>query len=52
MEGQGVRVRSLAHKTSRVEGHAETLEWGQGRMRSKSIIHKDMHKPNNKLVSE
>jgi hypothetical protein len=35
----------------RVEGHAEALGWGLGRVISKSIIHIDLHKPNNKLVS-
>jgi hypothetical protein len=35
-----------------VEGHAGTSIWGLGRVKSKSIIHTNMHKPNNKLVSE
>jgi len=50
MEG-GVEVRSLAHNTSRVEGHARALGWGLERLRSNSITHTDLHKPNNKLVS-
>ncbi len=34
-----------------VEGHAGALKRGLGRLTSKSIIHMDLHKPNNKLVS-
>jgi hypothetical protein len=34
-----------------VEGRAATLGWGLRRLISNSIIHMDMHKPNNKLVS-
>jgi hypothetical protein len=47
----GVEVRSLAHNTSRVEGHARALGWGLERLISNSITHMDMHKPNNKLVN-
>jgi hypothetical protein len=50
MEGEEVEARSLAHNTSRVEGHVGAPKWGLGRLRSKSIIHVDLHKPN-KLVS-
>jgi hypothetical protein len=34
-----------------VEGHAGAPGWGLGRVTSGSIIHMDLHKPNNKLVS-
>ncbi len=33
------------------EGHAITLGWELGQMTSKSFIHIDLHKQNNKLVS-
>jgi hypothetical protein len=41
----------LAHNTSRVKGRAGAPRWGLGRLTSKSIIHTDLHKLNNKLVS-
>ncbi len=50
-EGEGVGARSLAHNTFEVEGCAGAPGWGLGRVKSKSIIHMDLHKPNNKLVS-
>jgi tRNA A-37 threonylcarbamoyl transferase component Bud32 len=50
-EGEGVEVRFLIRSTSRVEGHVRALGWGLGRLTSKSIIHTDLHKPNNKLGS-
>jgi hypothetical protein len=50
-EGKGVGVRSLIHSTSKVEGHARASGWGLGRLASNSIIHTNLHKPNNKLVS-
>jgi len=50
-EGKGVGVRSLAHSTSKVKGHARASGWGLGRLANNSIIHIDLHKPNNKLVS-
>jgi hypothetical protein len=34
-----------------VEGHARPPGWGLGRVTSNSIIHTNLHKPNNKLVS-
>ncbi len=46
-----IGVHSLARNISRVEGHAGTPGWGLGRVTSKSIIHTNLHKPNNKLVS-
>jgi hypothetical protein len=44
-------VRSLAHSISGVEGRAGALGWGLKRMTSGSIIHTNLHKRNNKLVS-
>jgi len=44
-------VCSLAYNTLGVEGRVETLGWGLGLMTSGSIIHMNLHKPNNKLVS-
>jgi len=34
-----------------VEGHVGALGWGLGRVINNSIIHMDLHKLNNKLVS-
>jgi hypothetical protein len=51
MEEKGVGVRSLVHNTSRVEGLVRTSGWGLGRVTSGSIIHMDLHKFNNKLIS-
>jgi len=48
---EGVGVRSLVHSILGVEGHAGTLGSKLARLTSKSIIHTDLHKPNNKLVS-
>jgi hypothetical protein len=50
-EGQGIGARSLACNTSGVEGRAGAPRCGLGRMTSESIIHTNLHKPNNKLVS-
>ncbi len=50
-EGKGVRARSLARSTSGVEGRVGALEWGLGKLTSNSIIHTDLHKPNNMLVN-
>jgi hypothetical protein len=50
-EGCEVGVHSLTCSTLGVEGHAGALGWGLGWMTSDSIIHTDLHKPNNKLVS-
>ncbi len=46
---EGVRVHSLAHSTSRVKKHVKAPRWGLGRVTSGSIIHMDLHKPNNNL---
>ncbi len=51
MEGEGVGVRSLVRNTSKVERHVGAPGWGLGRLTSKSIIHMDLDKPNNKLVN-
>jgi hypothetical protein len=51
MEGKKIGACSLARSTSRVERCVVALGWGLGRMTSGSIIHMDLHKPNNKLVS-
>ncbi len=42
---------SLAHNTSRVEGHAKALRWGLRRLISKLFTHIDLYKPNDKLVN-
>jgi len=42
---------SLAHNTSGLEGCARAPRWGLGRLTINSIIHTNLHKPNNKLVS-
>jgi hypothetical protein len=46
-----VGVCSLVHNTLGVKGHAGALGWGLAWVISTSIIHIDLHKPNNKLVS-
>jgi hypothetical protein len=51
MEGLRAGARSLVRKTLWVEGCVGVLRWGLGKVTSKSIIHMDVHKPNNKLVS-
>jgi hypothetical protein len=47
---EGIGVCSLVNSTLGVEGCVGALGWGLGRMTSRSIIHKNLHKPNNKLV--
>ncbi len=47
----GIRVRFLVRNISRVEGRVGAPRWGLGWVISASIIHMDLHKPNNKLVS-
>jgi hypothetical protein len=51
LEGQGVGARSLVRSTSRVKGRVGAPGWGLRRMTSGSIIHMDLHKPNNKFIS-
>jgi hypothetical protein len=41
----------LARNISRGKGRVRAPKWGLGWMISRSIIHMDLHKPNNKLVS-
>jgi hypothetical protein len=48
---KGVGACFLARNTSKVEGRAGAPRLGLGRLTSKSIIHMDLHKLNNKLVS-
>jgi len=48
---EGVGVRSLIRNTLGVKGRAGTLGWGSGRMTNGSIIHINLHSPNNKLVN-
>jgi hypothetical protein len=49
-KGERVEARTLAHNILGVEGCVRVLGWGLGRLTSKSIIHMDLHKPNNKLI--
>jgi hypothetical protein len=51
MEGQGVGARSLVHNTLGIEGRVKASGWGLERVTNRSIIHMDLHKRNNKLVS-
>jgi len=46
-----IGVRFFTYNTSKVEGCVGALGWGLGQMTSGSIIHINLHKPNNKLVS-
>jgi len=48
---EGIEVHSFVRNTSGVKRCARALGWGLGKMTSKSIIHIDLHKPNNKLVN-
>ncbi len=50
-KGKGIGARPLVHSTLGVEGCAGALGWGLGRLKSKSIIYMDLHKPNHKLVN-
>ncbi len=50
-EGERIGVHSLVCSTLGVEGRAEALGQGLGRMTSNSITHMDLHKPNNKLIN-
>ncbi len=51
MEEEGIKVRSLTRNTLGVEVCARAPKWGVGIVTSGSIIHMDLHKPNNKLVN-
>ncbi len=50
-EEKEVGVCSFTHSILGVHGSIRAPGWGLGQMTSKSIIHIDLHKPNNKLVS-
>jgi hypothetical protein len=47
---EGVGICSIVHNTLKVEKHIGVSGWGLGRMISEAIIHKDLHKPNNKSI--
>jgi len=51
MKGKKIGINFLTCSTSRVKGHARAPRWGLKRMISESIIHTNVHKPNNKLIS-
>jgi hypothetical protein len=51
VEERGVGVCSLVCSTLGVEGRARALGWGLGWATSGSIIHMNLHKLDNKLVS-
>ncbi len=51
IEKKVIDIFSLAFRTSGVEGHVGTAWWGLGKVTSRPIIHMDLHKPNNQLVS-
>ncbi len=46
-----VGVCSLTRNTSRVKGCAKASKWGLRQMTSESIIHMNLHRTNNKLIS-
>jgi len=48
---EGIVVCSLIHNMSGVRGHVGASGWGLGRMTSRSFIHTNLHKLNNKLVN-
>jgi hypothetical protein len=50
MKEEKVGVSSFVHNTLRVKGHARAPGWGVGWVTSESIIHINLHKPNNKLI--
>jgi hypothetical protein len=50
-ERKWIRACSLACSILGVEGRVRALGWGVRRLTSNSIIHMDLHKPNNNLVS-
>jgi len=50
VEGYEVRVRSLTRNIWGVEGRVGASGWGLGWITSRSIIHTNLHKPNNKLI--
>jgi len=50
-EEKGVGICSLVRNTLGVEGLVGDSGWGLKQVTSGSIIHTDLHKPNNKLVN-
>jgi len=48
---EGVMVRFLAHRISKVDGCAGALGWRLKWVTNRLIIHMNLHKLNNKLVS-
>jgi hypothetical protein len=50
-EEEKVGICSLAHNISGVEEQARASGWGLRGVTSKSIVHMNLYKPNNKLVS-
>ncbi len=48
---KGIGACSLTPNTLGVEGHVGALGWGVRRVTNRSIIHIELHKPNNKLIS-
>ncbi len=50
-EGERVGACPLACSTLGVERRVGAMGWGLGRLTSKSIIHTNLHKPNDKLLS-
>jgi hypothetical protein len=48
---KGVKVHSLVRNTLGVKGCVRALRWGLKQVIRGSIIHKDLHKPKNKLVN-
>jgi len=51
MVGEGIEVRSLTCNPLEVEGCVRAPGWGLGQVTNESIVHMNLHKPNNKLVS-
>jgi hypothetical protein len=47
----GIGVHSLVRNILGVEGRVEVPRWGLRQVTNESIIHIDLHKPNNKLVN-
>ncbi len=50
-EKKEIGVRSLIRSTLGVKKHVGVMGWRLRQMTSKSIIHTNVHKPNNKLVN-
>jgi hypothetical protein len=48
---EGISARSLIRSTLGVKGCAKASGWRPWQMKSGSIIHANMHKPNNKLIN-